>query len=249
MNKVLTALAIPVVVLIVLICFLDQSDKPVTVEVAGTPVEEVGIPEPVANRVADVELAPSLDGSPTELIEPEVAPKMNPSVEVSEISDREAPQGRPVVDVPADQVLDDPREYGGVIIPRSNRGVYVPGLKAEMSISSAKKSGELTPNQEGAFPTVVIIPNGEATITLSYPELSEGSLVKLYCPDGGTIDGEASATRILDGTGRLSFQWEGNSNLGRHTVHCFAGPNDDEKVISFWVGPRAYADASSVPRS
>lgn len=246
MKKLMIILAVPVVVLLVLFLATSQSDEPTRVveEVFPIHVEEPG-PSPLVIS----EPAPELPAVVLEDNQPEVLAPVIAAVEPIKAPKDEPPQGEPVLKVPSDQVLDDPREFGGVIIPRSNSGIYVPGLKAEMSISSGAKSGRLSPNQVGAFPTVVIIPNGKAEVTLSYPELSEGTEVKLYCPDGGTIDGEASSTRKLSGGGTLSFEWEGNDNLGRHTVHCVAGPNEDEKVISFWVGPRAYADASSVPRS
>ena len=175
------------------------------------------------------------------------------SVQVDSIDFQESSEGSSEDEIlrpaPADQVLDDPRDSGGIIIPRSNAGIYTPGLKAGLSVTSHGKSGDLTPNQEGVFPMMVIVPNGTAQLALSYPELEEGTEVKLYCPDGGTIDGEAKATRTLASGGRVSFEWAGNDNLGRHSVHCIVGPQADEKVISFWVGPRAYADASAVPRS
>lgn len=119
---------------------------------------------------------------------------------------------------------------------------------ATATVTVGSKSGTLTPTQRGVFPTVVIVPNGSAKITLSYPELGAGDPVYLDCPDGGTIDGEVGKTLHVDASGSVEFVWRGNSNLGSHSVCCVAGPQNDEKTISFWVGPRAYADASAIPR-
>lgn len=158
------------------------------------------------------------------------------------------PQGHSVVAVPAEQVMDDPRDHGGAIIPGPHSGTYVPGLQVEASISAGTQSGTLTPNQNGVFPTVVIIPNGTAKVTLNYPELKEGDEIWLNCPDGGTVDGEPYLSRKLGKGGSLSFTWRGNDDLGEFTVTSLANSGADEKSLSFWSGPRGYADAAIVPR-
>lgn len=246
MKKILITLTLLVDAFFLILCMsMPTADEPSTVKEIASAAPVISAPDPVTSTEGVPERPPdTLQHTRAEQLAPATVSDLSVQIPMEEV-----PQGEPVLEVPADQVLDDPRAYGGVIIPRSNSGIYVPGLKAEMVISSSDKSGQLTPNQTGAFPTVVIIPNGKAEITLTYPELGQGTEVKLYCPDGGTIDGEPSTTRSLSGSGALSFEWEGNDNLGRHTIHCVAGSEEDLKVISFWVGPRAYADASALPRS
>ena len=92
---------------------------------------------------------------------------------------------------------------------------------------------------------MVIIPEGKAELTLSYPDLPAGSKIDLYTPDGGSIDGERSLSTTLDDSGSITVQWEGNLNLGYHSVAALAGPSRDQKMIRFWVGPRAFSDSSS----
>ena len=159
--------------------------------------------------------------------------------------DGSLPQGEPVLPAPSDQVLDDPRDQGGIIIPQSNKGIYVPGEKALLAVTSGEKSGNLTPNQNGTFPMMVIIPDGQAQLTLTYPDLPAGSKIDLYAPDGGTIDGETKLAGTLDSSSSITVAWQGNENLGYHSVAAFAGPAADEKVVRFWVGPRALAETSS----
>lgn len=155
------------------------------------------------------------------------------------------PQGEPVLAAPAEQVLDDPRDHGGIIIPHSNSGIYVPGEKAELSITSGTKSGTLTPNQNGTFPLIVIIPEGKAEITLTYPDLQAGTKIDLFCADGGTINGEGKLSTTLDTSQSITVSWQGNRNLGYHSIAAFAGPSHDEKIVRFWVGPRGFADTNA----
>ncbi|MGD7652847.1 MAG: hypothetical protein ACQCXQ_06510 [Verrucomicrobiales bacterium] len=162
--------------------------------------------------------------------------------------DGSMPQGTEVLPASSTETLGDPAEHGGVIIPSRNSRSWVPGLQATATVKVGRKSGSLTPSQRGIFPEIVIVPNGRADITLTYPELDSGEIVHLDCPDGGTIDGDVGKSFQTNAARSVSFTWQGNSNLGRHSICCVAGPDSDEKTISFWVGPRAYADASSVPR-
>lgn len=99
--------------------------------------------------------------------------------------DGSLPQGEPVLAAPKDQVLDDPRDHGGIIIPTSNTGIYLPGEKVALSVKSGKKNGSLTPNQNGAFPMMVIVPNGKAELKLTYADLPVGTKIDLFCADGG----------------------------------------------------------------
>ncbi|MDB4265518.1 hypothetical protein N9891_02075, partial [bacterium] len=159
--------------------------------------------------------------------------------------DGSLPQGEPVLPAPSDQVIDDPRDHGGIIIPLSNKGVYVPGEKAELTVTSGEKSGVLTPNQNGNFPMMVIIPFGKASLSLSYPNLPSGSDITLTTPDGGLINGERDLVATLDQSGSIKVKWEGDHNLGHHTIVAKAGPRGDRKIVRFWVGPRSFADSSS----
>ena len=163
-------------------------------------------------------------------------------------SDGNLPQGLPVVAAPSDQVLDDPRDFGGAIIPKSDVGTFVPGLMVEAFVEAGTDSGKLIPNQNGVFPTIIIEPNGTAEVTLAYPDSKEGDVVTLNCPDGGTINGEPYLSHELGKDLSLSFTWQGNDNLGAFTVTSIANDGLDEKSLSFWSGPRAYADASAVTR-
>ena len=163
-------------------------------------------------------------------------------------SDGNLPQGLPVVAAPSDQVLDDPRDFGGAIIPKSDVGTFVPGLMVEAFVEAGTASGKLIPNQNGVFPTIIIEPNGTAEVTLAYPDSKEGDVVTLNCPDGGTINGEPYLSHELGKDLSLSFTWQGNDDLGSFTVTSIANDGLDEKSLSFWSGPRAYADASAVTR-
>ena len=163
-------------------------------------------------------------------------------------SDGNLPQGLPVVAAPSDQVLDDPRDFGGAIIPKSDVGTFVPGLMVEAFVEAGTDSGKLIPNQNGVFPTIIIEPNGTAEVTLTYPDSKEGDVVTLNCPDGGTINGEPYLFHELGKELSLSFTWQGNDDLGSFTVTSIANDGLDEKSLSFWSGPRAYADASAVIR-
>lgn len=171
-----------------------------------------------------------------------------PDFPVVPAPDGSMPQGEKILPAAATDTLGDPAKHGGVIIPRSNPISRVPGLRATATVKVGRKSGSLTPSQRGVFPEIVIVPNGTVEITLTYPDLDAGQTVHLDCPDGGTIDGEVGKSFQTNAAHSVSFTWQGNHNLGRHSVCCVAGPDSDEKTISFWVGPRAYADASSVPR-
>lgn len=175
--------------------------------------------------------------------------KKHPEPPAAEVDpDGNLPQGREVVAVPDNQVSDDPREQAGVIIPASPFNAMVSGMMAEMTISVGKKSGTLTPMQSGAFPTVTIVPNATAEIVLSYDDLGEGDRIHLDCPDGGKVNGEVGTTLLADANGSVKFTWQGNDNLGTHSVISMAGDSGDEKTIVFWVGPRGYANETSVPR-
>lgn len=149
------------------------------------------------------------------------------------------PQGEPIVEVSSVETIDDPKEFGGIIIPESVQGIYVPGEQAVLDISAYGKSGTLTPNQVGRFPVMVVVPDGEVALTLSYPDLAEGTSVSLYCADGGLIDGESKLSGTLDANRSIKVSWTGNHNTGYHSVASFVG--DDEKLVRFWVGPRALA--------
>lgn len=159
--------------------------------------------------------------------------------------DGSLPQGSPTLAPPKGQTLDDPRDQGNIIIPRSNTGIYVPGEKAFLEISAYKKSGQLTPNQNGSFPMMVVIPYGEVALTLSYPELQEGAKITLFTPDGGLINGERELVTTLDKSGSVKVDWKGDQNLGHHTIVAKVGPRRDRKIVRFWVGPRGLADAES----
>lgn len=179
-------------------------------------------------------------------------------------SSDEGPLERPPVSLPGEpeipsiatfappagaDTLDDPREHGGAIIPVSPTGTFVPGLAVQATVTIAGQSGALTPDQMGGFPQIVVTPNAVAQVTLSYPTLSPGDPIQLATPDGGLINGESGQTMTLDQNSSVSFQWEGNDNLGRFVVVLQAGPDEDYKTLNFWSGPRAYSNASTIDRS
>lgn len=146
--------------------------------------------------------------------------------------DGSLPQGEPVLAAPKDQVLDDPRDHGGIIIPTSNTGIYLPGEKVALSVKSGKKNGSLTPNQNGAFPMMVIVPNGKAELKLTYADLPVGTKIDLFCADGGTINGESKLSTELDAAGSVTVTWQGNKNLGYHSVTYTYQTNGDLNTVT-----------------
>ena len=102
-----------------------------------------GKPAPVTvDSVSSENRAPSRSSSRSAVQQPSDADSSLTSTSVRDAAialardpDGNLPQGEPVLPAPADQVLDDPRDQGGIIIPLSNTGIYVPGEKAELSVT------------------------------------------------------------------------------------------------------------------
>jgi len=128
-----------------------------------------------------------------------------------------APVNRPVSVIEGKNV-----EYPGQFV----------GAKAEVD----GKSYQLTPNQVGNFPRVLIKPGDAVHVEVAYPEGHSGDAVVVETEDGGTLDGKKMANvTTLDDQKNVQFNFQSTTQPGIYHVSLRSGA--DVKVLNFWAGP------------
>jgi hypothetical protein len=138
----------------------------------------------------------------------------------------------------------DPAEHGGLFIAQDHPAAMSHGPNIVATISVGAKKASVRGNQAGKFPIAYISPSATAEVSLYVPELTPGDSISLAASAGGSIDGEPSARLAVDPSKRVAFRFTAGDALGAYPVRIRTG--NDFKTLVFWVGPRAYGDASAV---
>jgi cytoskeletal protein RodZ len=113
--------------------------------------------------------------------------------------------------------------------------VEYPGLFATASVSVNGKDYQLTPNQLGSFPRVLVEPSSTTHVKIAYPQAHAGDSVVVETEDGGQLDNSKMANiATLDDKLTLQFNFQTTSQSGIYHVTLRNGA--DVKVLNFWAG-------------
>ena len=109
------------------------------------------------------------------------------------------------------------------------------GMYAEASVRVGSKNFNLTPNESGLFPRVLVPANDKIQISVAYPEGDPGDSLVIQAEDGGLLDnGTVVKASKLDQNKIISFEFQTNGHDGTYRVTLRKGL--DEKRLDFWVG-------------
>lgn len=118
----------------------------------------------------------------------------------------------------------------------AGHAVEYPGRFAKATVQVDGKSYQLTPNQIGNFPRVLVQPKDTIHVQVAYPQGQPGDAVVVETEDGGNLDGKKMANiTALDGQQKVQFNFQTTSQPGIYHVALRNGP--DVKVLNFWAGP------------
>ena len=109
-------------------------------------------------------------------------------------------------------------------------------------VASIQMAGQpvrnLTPNQVGAFPRVIVRPGEKISAEVTWPAAAADDEVLIQMEDGGQLDNGAMAKMVkLDARKALTFEVNVSAETGMHRVALNQG--EDRKVLEFWVAETA----------
>ncbi len=109
------------------------------------------------------------------------------------------------------------------------------GTRAAAKVKVGNKNFNLSPNEVGMFPRVLVPANGKIQISVAYPEGTPNDPLVIQAEDGGLLDnGTVVKQGKLDSNKVISFEFQTNAQDGVYRVTLRKGT--DEKRLDFWVG-------------
>lgn len=110
------------------------------------------------------------------------------------------------------------------------------GTPAQATVLVKGKKINLTPDEIGFFPRILLGVNEKVKVVVSYPEGTPEDPLVIQAEDGGHVNQNQIVTHgKLDASKQISFDFEAGENDGIYRVTVRKG--FDEKRLDFWVGP------------
>ncbi len=109
------------------------------------------------------------------------------------------------------------------------------GTRVAAKVKVGSKNFNLSPNEAGMFPRVLVPANGKIQISVAYPEGTPNDPLVIQAEDGGLLDnGTVVKQGKLDSNKVISFEFQTNVQEGVYRITLRKGT--DEKRLDFWVG-------------
>ena len=97
--------------------------------------------------------------------------------------------------------------HPGLVSQIGSHSVEYPGQFAKASVRVDGKTYQLTPNQLGTFPQVMVGAKDRIQVQVSYPNGQAGDPVVVEAEDGGTVNGKTGQLTSLDGQKSAQFNF------------------------------------------